>query len=343
MNFTELFAKLPTSSFQDWEAAARAQLKGKPLESINISLGDGSEVAPYAIGNGAGIVGGGSQGWFQFSSFSSDIDVSADLLLDALNGGAQGLEISFQDFAKIAPQLNEVRFDFISLKINNLKPNDQDELITMIPASQRKGAKLLVALFDGGNITDYQRIVDEFSEVIFLLSPKLHIGDLQSLRLVFEGMKSQLSADDSLRFLASDKVALGCEVMLSADYTSNITYIHALRLLFANTFNSFGMEQPLPRPYLFGRIVPEKEVESHEVYLIDATAKAVAGISGGIDALTIEAYPSTDVLVAARRVRNIQNVLAIEGLLGIPLSAVKGAAYFEATAKALMSSVWPDY
>jgi len=253
------------------------------------------------------------------------------------------LEISFQSLVGIAGHLKDIRFDFITLKLNQFSPSDQNEFVALIPEGQRSGVKLVIQLQKGVKAIEYQSIVCEFDEVSFLLSPKLQAGELDSFNVVLEGIKYQLSQDESMDFFTSYKVSLGVDIILASDYLINISYVHAVSLLFANMFNSFGFSQPLPRPYLYGRIVPEQDVESHEIYLIDATAKAVAGISGGLSALTIEAYPDADILVASRRARNIQNVLAIEGLLGIPLNALHGAAFFESTAKDLISSIWPDY
>ncbi len=343
MNFTELFDNLPASSFEDWETAARAQLKGKPLDSINISLGGGATTAPYAIGTETSLTGGSSQGWVQFATFSNEVSVSADLLLEALNGGAQGIDISFRELAQIERRLKDIRFDFISLKLHHFEPNDIGRLLELVPEDQRSGSKLVIALGQEVKAAEYQELVEIFGEVSFLLAPKLEVGDAMSLNSVFSSIKNELSRDKNLDFFTDKKVSLGIEIALSSDYLSNISFIRAAHLLFANSFNSFGFKQPLPRPYLYGKISPTIEGASHETYLIDATARAVAGISGGLDGLAIEAFPDADVLVASRRARNIQNVLAIEGLLGMPLNAVQGAAFFESTAKDLVSAVWSDY
>ncbi|MFK8058329.1 MAG: methylmalonyl-CoA mutase family protein [Saprospiraceae bacterium] len=341
MNFTELFAKLPTSTLQDWETAARKQLKGKPLESIDISMLEGTVTTPFAIGTDTTTQGGGSQGWVQFSSFAASGEVSGAMLLEALNGGAQGLELSFSNLKRVSSELSELRFDFISLRINNLSIKNQAALIDLIPQDQRKGANLLVSLDNGVKAKDYKELVDVVGTVFFVLSPKLVVGEQASLQHVFDAAKEQFYSVEKSTELDSVMAALSVEIVLSSDYLKNIIFTHAVRLLFANLYHAYGVAEPLPRPYVFGRISHDGATDSHENYLIDATARAVAGISGGLDALTIEAYPESDQLLAARRSRNIQNVLAIEGLLGMPLNAVAGAAFFEAAAKELVLSVWP--
>lgn len=342
MNFTELFSKLPTSTLQDWETAARKQLKGKPLESINVSYIEGVETAPFVAGTQTTSVGGGSQGWVQFSSFTADSEISGALLLEALNGGAQGIALSFQDLARISTELSEVRFDFISLKVNGLTIAHQERLVDLIPVAQHSQACVIVELAEDLQPADFKVLVDKIGDVKFLLSPKLEVGVATSFSAVKSAVKSVLSACETEEELLSTMSRLGVELVLSSDYLQNIIYSHALRLLFANMYHAFGAPEPLNRPYLFGRISPRAEEKSHETYLIDATARAVAGISGGLDALSISPYPDSDQFLAARRSRNIQNVLAIEGLLGLPLTAVAGAAFFEKAALDLVSSVWSD-
>jgi len=342
VNFTELFAKLPTSSLQDWEAAARKQLKGKPLDSIDISMFDAEQRVPYAAGAKVSFEGGGSQGWIQFSSFIDSPSLSGAGILEALNGGAQGVEVNFRELIEISDQLSQVRFDYISLRINGLSPGQQQALIDLIPEEQRAAARIVIQLGEEGQLTDYQALVSAFGEVKFLLSPKLVVENLESLSLVFQELKSVLTPIEGGPQLEKFAAQVGLEVLLSSDYLKNITYLHAVRILFANAYHSFGLSEPLPRPHIYGRIVEQADQESHEIYLIDATAKAVAAISGGVDALTIKAFSGDDQQVAARRARNIQNVLSIEGLMGVPLNAVVGAAFFETAAKDLVSAIWPD-
>jgi len=343
VNFTELFDKLPTSTLQDWETAARKQLKGKSLDSIHVRQSTGDHVAPYAIGSEPSILEGGSQDWIPFSSFLNTDQLSGADLLGALSEGSQGLELSFQSLKDISTEIQEVRFDFISLKVNGLNIEDQAELIGLIPEKQRTNSQLLLPIDSEVHLSDYELVGSDLGAVNFLLSPKLAVGSQESFSLVFDGLKKFFSTEGNIRLLASSRLSVGLEVLLSSNYLDNIIFTHALRLLFSNVMHSFGLSEPLPRPFLYGTICPTEDTASHEAYLINATAQAVAGVSGGLDALSIAAYSETDRHIASRRVRNIQNVLMIEGLLGLPVNAIKGAAYFESAAKDLVLSVWPDY
>ena len=337
MNFETLLSSLPQTGIEEWRKAAAKQLKGEALESINVHIDSAISQEPYAVYSPDHVKSvGGTYGWTVLSDLTNPPQLEADLVMEELEGGTQGFVLSDKAFGLTPEQLKEVRFDFLKLVLLASHSADSiDWMSKVIPGDQRSGATVYLSTSAiAAHQTLQQLQASGVNGHVILVAPDCSTEE--RLFQIIDNLKQALAHCPTID--AANKLAnrLAFFWPIAADYAQNLIELRAIRLLSANCCHAFGLEQPLPSLTIIGSI----SGELNQAHLIDASTRAVAAASAGVDALVISPYSGGDSSINRRRARNIQHVLAIESGFNHVVDPLKGAAFVEKYSELLAEKVW---
>lgn len=342
MNFETLLKSLPQTGIEDWRKAATKQLRGEAIESINVLIANELEVEPYASHSSKQITSvGGHYGWTILSDLSALNTLHVDTVMEQLEGGAQGVFVGDGAFSLSAEELTEIRFDFLKVVVASKQTKEAiDWLSSVIPHAHRAEAEVYVSSKSEHAWQVLSSLMEQQlngNVLIEALSP----SDENRLSQLAEEIKNALvsAATENDVQVLSQHLAISWPV--AADYVQTLVELRAIRLLFANCCLACGVPQPLPSLKIIGKISSEQG-QTHEAYLIDASTRAVAAVSAGVEGLVISPYPDGDPTINSRRVRNMQHVLAIESGFEHVADPLQGAAFVEKCSTMLAEKVWND-
>ena len=129
------------------------------------------------------------------------------------------------------------------------------------------------------------------------------------------------------------------EVLIPSDYLQAVALLGAIDLLWANTHAAaFARAEPVPPLYLHAAVRPTRVTPTPEAYLVDATVRAVAAVSAGVDALSVA--PFSEAPEHRRQARNLSHLLQLEAGMGGGEDALAGAAWFGEAALAIARAAW---
>ena len=338
MTFDEFLAALPTSDHDDWRAAAERQLRGRPLGSIDFALAPGLAVPPYASADGSAPRRGGLPArstWTIMSDLPEGVvagDESA--LLRELEWGAQGFALQAPPSGAAA---RGVRFDYLTTAVPSGKV---EALARVVPSEQRAGARVWVSGTPAelGEALRAARRDFPGAQAVLQLA-----GSTADPAQLLAGAVADATAHLDAEARAGGREGLEPPTLafgLGASYPRTVVALHALDVWWAQNASRWGIAAEAAPLGRWVAIAPEPGT-SHEDYLIDASARAVAAASAGVDAMTVRPFGDPRDATARRRALNLQHVLAIEGGFQHAAGATVGSAFVEQAAHRLLEHALP--
>ena len=321
-DFDTLLAGMPRYGAPEWRAAALRELRGAALESIAVELDEGLAVSPYAVPTpgrpvefppGRGLV-------------LADLHEAAELaeadLLTELEGGAQGLWLP-EDSGTLNP-VDGIRFDYLT----TVFPGAATAL-RCVPEPQRQGAGVWVPSNPERAAATLTRLQRDFpgGAVVFELDSRG--GPIHVVRAGMQVLRTALAVAPDPRALADGAIL---RLPLRREYPLSLVELQAIKLAWRKVLLEVGVSEPLPPPRLWGTVPASADGQTAEDSLIDASTRAVAAMTAGVEALSVAAYPGIDPVAARRRARNVAVVLQIEAGLAQGADVLAGAAWVERAA-----------
>lgn len=321
MTFEQLLGDNPRQSLTQWTARAEKEWRGRLADEFAIELDGRTAVPPYFPTGGErhAVPRPARPTWVQLSDLrGADTGSLRATAAEELAGGAQGFCLDSTQLVGLASANPAVRYDYLTLCVLGSAPVIERELAQVVPSGQRTGLRL---------VTD-PIVVGASHEVSAILRE-----GLSEFETGFSGSRSAQS------------------IMLDipSDYLQAITLCGAADLLWANVaatgYNADvssvdvrDASEAIPPLRIVAAIRPTDATSSPEGYLVDASVRAVAAVSAGIDALLVTPY--SERAEHRRQARNLSHLLQLEAGLHDFGEALQGAAWFEEATVALASSVW---
>ena len=137
-----------------------------------------------------------------------------------------------------------------------------------------------------------------------------------------------------------------CSVAIGSSYFLEIAKLRALRLLWAQMLQGFGVQNPQPLT-LVVHFAPETQGEDPHTNMIRATTQALSAVIGGADRLHVlpaDAYTGQPPSDFTRRIaRNVQHLLRLESFLDKTVDPAAGSYYIETLTEQLALKAWDKF
>ncbi len=356
MSFEDLLAKFATQSQEQWLQLARKEWRGRNPEDFAIHFADAEEasaktqsLSPYYATQlqtrdiEHDHVDGESDssqpvGWNCLSDLSQTAQDQADstqlldLILQELEGGAQGFVLEAERLLSLADVDHAIRFDFLQVHLVGDTSAILDGLSSLIPIDQSADVQLYVPVAAGRG-EEAVRLLARFPSLRWVLELNGH----SAVELVAD-LRRQLS--ELLASGQSEKLhlllpRLAIRYPAPVDYLSGVALPGAMRQICIGLLNVGIASDHSILPTFTASIQP-KSFDLPEQYLIDATVRVTAAVSGGVDATIVGPFGKT--ARDRRQARNLQQVLSLESGLAQAKQAVSGASFFEQAIDVLVKS-----
>ena len=340
MTFEELLGGLPRQTHEEWAARAEKEWRGRPSAAFAKTLGldgGGAEVAvgPFAATSEArhAISRPARATWVPLS----DLRVLGDALtpedaLSELEGGAQGLCLDAGQLPRLAGSGEVIRYDYLTLEIHGVDLRTRATLLDVVPEGQRAGVRLCLRerVGDEGSWRS-EALAFPKARRVYQPPPAGNAVDYCS------GVLRELEAPRGKPALRGHgNLTGGLALPLPSDYLDALTVLGAVDLLWANVC---ALHEVATDPlYLSAHVAPSDATETPEAYLIDASVRALAAVSAGVDALVIT--PSSSSVEHRRQARNLQQLMLLEAGLAQRPDVLTGAAWFEEAIIAVAQAAW---
>lgn len=135
-------------------------------------------------------------------------------------------------------------------------------------------------------------------------------------------------------------------VAISTSYFVEIAKIRALKILWANVLNGFGLEEA-PLPPIAAHLAEETQTDEREYNMIKAATQAMSAVIGGANLLYL---PPADLRIQGesssftRRIaRNVQHLLQMESHLDQVVDPAAGSYYIEHLTQQFCEQAWHKF
>ena len=351
MTFAELLAKYDPQSQVEWQRQASQEWRGRPVEDFLLQFGAApagaastAQVLPFYATTTPGQPAPAEapddvRAWTIFSH-STAAKAAAALqgetlaahLLQELDFGAQGLCLTVDQLQSLQGYASAIRFDFLSLYITDQPDRVSAVLQELVPAGQAAGLNLYLP-WQISTTSKYNELIESFPQVhlvIDLGNVDLSIGCVEAADIIAQALESNIAQPQPI---ASPKFVI--RYSPPADYLFGVALPGALRDLYHLAHKKIN-SSAAHSPEIFAHVQSDAATgQTAEAYLIDATVRLTAALSGGIDAAAVA--PFGDSVRYRREALNLQHVLALEsGLAGMP-HPTTGSPFFAAVREALLA------
>ena len=322
MTFEELLGGLPRQTQEQWAARAEREWRGRSGAAFAKTFGrdaDGAEVTvgPFAATSAdrSPVSRPARPTWTPLSDLRplGDALTVRDALAE-LAGGAQGFCLDAAQLPPLAGSGEVIRYDYLTLDVHGGDDATAARLAAVIPEGQRAGAS--VTAVDMGH---------------FSLDGVAAVGHGASLPVGDTPLGTAAAALSTFERGAVDAIA----VPIPSDYLDAVTLLGTADLLWANVCAARGAD--LSALGLHAHVRPSPG-GTPEAYLIDASVRALAAVSAGVDALTVTPYSAS--LEHRRQARNVQQLMLLEAGLAERPDVLTGAAWFEEAVVTLARAAW---
>lgn len=363
----DLFKDFPAISKADWLEKITKDLKGKPLEGLQWSLGDRT-IAPFLMESDfdtlprAIATGSVTNAWeISEDICCTDVAVASSQTLEALSGGLDAPRwlVETPDICTTLPGiLQQVNpdmismhfllaegavdsFDFRDCLVNWLR--QQGPLVSIkgsiqtpvMGKSERhlwitEGLSLLPAytwVTIDGTIYFTQDLQSKALELANILADTQRIFGYQEA----QGMDIALLAKTT-------QLTVG----IGTDYFVEIAKIRALQLLWGNLLGAYNIGTPEP-PFIWAITSPAGFSEDVHRNMIVATTQTMSAAIGGAGRITVtpsDATGKTSSAFSRRIARNVQHLLMMEAHIDKVQDPAAGSYYVEQLTEVLAEQAW---
>lgn len=332
---SDLFLKFGGSSKQKWLDKVTIDLKGKPLDSLDISLFDSIHISPFAHRDDIQEDINIPLPYFDQTVLGcrvivTDEEQSNALVLDALGGGASHVELIITDHKEIDFKrlFDGVMIDLIHVDVTIKDQINADGLVHYLCANYEEEAIK--------NICIHGQSTPSF------ISQKSSLGKVESPNI--DSLINFLTSSSSAIELDKNASKFAVEVTVGHNYMETVSFIRAVRLLWSNVIAAHGCsvhDYPL---VITGSISYTVIRDSKYDNMISFSQMITAMISAGIDVIMI---PPSDVKEKdtgsefSRRIsRNIYHLLDQESHMMKVSDPVAGSYFFDHMTIKVAENAW---
>ena len=368
-------ARFPATTKSEWLQRVEKSLKGRTVADLDWQLEEGIRLSPFATAEDLPDQPAplrSKPGWEigEYISAGPPAEMNARAL-EALAGGVNAPLFYLRhqtSVAEIAEILKDIHPEYISLNCAPIYPDkDPAELFRdLVFYLRRQGYDLskISGSVDFDPLLDWSeppvpplirllRFVGQYMPNFRVLQVNGNIfssgfGDVsEELALIvakgaeYLQMIREHGGDPELA-----AAHLQFSVTLSQQYFVSIAKLRALRILWANVLEGFGIDTTI-RPIIAAHPGMETQDDDEHYNMIRATTIALSAVIGGADQLfLLPANLLTDQESTAftRRIaRNVQHLLQLESQLGWVADPAAGSYYLEQLTGALGEAAWKHF
>lgn len=373
-----LFAAFSPLSKEEWLRKLEKDLRGRPVEELDWQLEEQIRLAPFYTADdlpetAEPISAGRSDNTWQIGEYHDvrDMGEANAAILEGLTGGVNAPLFQLHhlpSMEELEVLLQGIEPTFITAHFAPHHPGkDPAELFkNLIYYVRRKGFDLasISGSVDFDPFLDWSdppfkplaRIIrfaarrTPLFKVLQVNGRTFHAGSentSRELALIIAKGATYLSAMKEMGVApAMTNAHLQFSVTLSTSYFVEIAKLRALRILWANILDGYGLgEEALPP--IATHLAPETQTDDPNTNMIRATTQAMAAAIGGANVIFIRPAnyklrePSTS--FTRRMARNVQHLLQMESHLDRVVDPAAGSYYIEQLTKALAEQAWRHF
>lgn len=359
-----MFEDFDKISKEAWEAKVIKDLKGKPLSSLVWEIEEQLSAQPFYHADDFQTppvplaLNASSNDWEIGESFTtSDIKDCNQKVRAALNAGVNAPEFilkrtfSKEDFSQLLEEvnpeiislnftleneailsenlkgfvdfLNQTNFDIQKISgsfiYKNAQPDTQWNEATQFCREHLPGFRLLTA-FSEGNSVPSDALADAISQAYRIISS-----------LSDQGISTE-HCIGQFQF----------EVAIGKSFFVEIARLRALKLLWANLLNSFGLKPDTP-VFITARFSTDAMDEDANKNMISAATIALSAAIGGANRLIVSPSGHANEAFSKRIARNVQHLLKMESFLDKVTDPGAGSYYIERVTRELGQIAWEKF
>lgn len=322
-----IFEEFPAPSHQKWLELVEKELK-RPLEPLEIA--DSLFSDPFLDQEflEKSTLTKSKEGWviFQKIDITDDLQSANREILEAVNGGANGLRLVVltenYDFKEI---FKDVDLSKLSLSIES--PSDTFKVLKTLDEYCSDSHQ---------NNTPMEIITHNQNENYKSLKPQLLISE-SSEKPLFQNLSEILSEAENIGIQKGKPFWI--KLNSSENFFLNIAKIRALKILWEHILEANGADKPEMKVWVN---IKNTNPDANQA-AIAATQQAAAAISGTADAIEIDTldYSSDHPKGFPERItRNIQNLLWFESHLNKVDDPSAGSYFIEDLTEKIKNEIW---
>jgi methylmalonyl-CoA mutase len=357
-----------------WKAQIEKDLKGKPYEELIWKLNDELAFEPFYQRDDL------AQSLPPFATKQDNdwdicecIDTGKDykqaniIAMEALTGGANAIEFTIDNrisATEMAVLLKDIELPYIAThffytgkkirlvqkklehfsNIAHAKGYDTQTLrgtLHIAPYGKEPNWENVISLLDWA-----KKQLPSF-KIVTINAAEFHISDANVSEML---AKTIQRASEALHQLtergwtaAEANNALSFNISIGKSYFINIAKIRALKLLWLNVLQSYGL-QKAGIPPIMANFATSAFDENENSNMIRATTMALSAAIGGADTLSVLASDKRGDSAFARRIaRNIQHLLKMESYIDKVVDPAAGAYYIEQMTTEIAAQAWEQF
>jgi methylmalonyl-CoA mutase len=366
---TRLFANFAAVNKEQWVQQVQKDLKGKSFDELLRTLGDDVVFEPFYTRQDniqAGNIAkenGGDWAICEAIEVGKDIELANKKAINALMGGANALTFELKNDFNIydlGRLLQDIELTYISNHFCFDAPNVAQaqrllEHFTEIATDRSNDAStlngslfLLPKLWN--NATEMAKMIqysstylpafksltvnaaefhDNENSTVTELSNTISTA-IRLLNVLLENGISAKAACENIQF----------SIDLGMDYFVQIAKLRALRLLWANVLNAYGLSPNTPTHIAVQTSSLSYDETDHNTNKIRMTTIAMSAVLGAADRITLRPTNDQDSVFAARIARNVQHILKMESYMDLVADPAAGSYYIETLTNTLAEKAW---
>ncbi|AEE49244.1 methylmalonyl-CoA mutase family protein [Haliscomenobacter hydrossis] len=360
-----LHVDFPDTRYEDWIAQLEKDLKGKPWTDLQWQLGEDIVVDPFYHPDNYfpqryALTGQRSNNHWEIGEYIAvgDPKIANPELLEALDGGAEALELSFTkapSAEELSILLQGVQLEYISLHIvENYAEKNPLHILNALrafaveagfdPSKVRGTIDGTTAGLLAETIPWARHELPAFKTCLIngrsFYAEENSPHELATLLQLGQQIISQL--EDAGIAPTEAAPAIQFSVAIGTSYFLEIAKLRALRLLWQNVLKAYGI--PTTALEIAAHFAPASQDEYPNTNLIRAATQAMSAVIGGANLLYV--LPSNASLhesptpFTRRIARNVQHLLRLESHLDKVIDPAAGSYYIEKLTEELAQKAW---
>ena len=353
------YDKYPDVTKSEWLEEVKKKLKGKPLESMDWTVGKSLSGSPFYTledvkhRQSALDAHKENNAWQYIESIDiSDADIANQHIMVALHNGASGIRlgnISSYDAKHLEQALDKVQHEWISTHLSCLT-NKFDELLTTftgLVSAKNQSPKLIngsITITDSNLDSNYSAIITKISSAFPLFKLGLNLKNWSQDPV--EDITKVYALLDNVLQQCTEEQANNLELTISIGehYFSNIAKVRAVKILWSYLLEKYKLPGNLPL-HLSSSMDTSQHVDDPNTNKIKLTSQAMAAVIAGVDSLLIPSSDRTgdknEVSFHSRIARNISNLLSGESFLDRVKDPAAGSYYINNLTRQILDAVNP--
>lgn len=365
-----LLAEFSPVSKAEWLAKIEQDLKGKPIESLQIRL-DNLLIDPFPHlddlqGLPTPLIAPAD--WEIGEDIPAHDMVKADrTAIEALNVGVQALRFLLDENPgahRMESLLDGIALDAISIHFFEKNKNAQPLHVLNHFYHVAQARRLDTQSLRGSVSWEFRDAVvtDDAVELVEFAQKKLpgfKVLPVNVHRFFAgeEGVVAELAKTiakavrwmDSLeeKSIPAETVNrfLQFSISIGKNYFVEIAKIRALKHLWANVLKAYGVTD-VSMPPIEAHLAPSTQTQDRNYNMIQSTTQAMAAVIGGVDRLTVlpsDAFLGEPTEFSRRIARNVQHILKTESHLNWVQDPAAGSYFIEDLTLKLAAAAWKEF